>query len=292
MTATLRSNLVIVSEVLQEAVKGQLAGMVVLAGSPAASISGSLPDTARGGDVIKLPYFSALTDMDDLAAEGDALAPVTISETSQSVSVQHAGKAFSISQWAQIAADPRSDPYTEAGRQLRELIRRRVDKALLDAAIATDAAMTSDVYNASTPRTIDYDLYLAGRKLWGDEQDDIALMVVHSKVLFDMYALKDSTGRPLLIDSIAEGGLPRFLGVPVLTSDRLTATSDSPAKYTSLIIKRNALAFWFNGTPRVLQDTDILADVDVTAVHMYFAAARYTRIAGSTKSGVVLLKHN
>lgn len=292
MATTKRSDLVIVSEVLQEAVKGQLAGMVVLAGSPAASISGSLPDTARGGDLVKIPYFSALTDMDDLAAEGDALAPVTISETNQSVSVQHAGKAFSVSQWAQIAADPRSDPYTEAARQLGLLIQRRVDKALLDVAIAADAPMTSDVYSASVPRTIDYDLYLAGRKLWGDEQDGIAMMVVHSKVLFDMYALKDSTGRPLLIDSISDGGMPRFLGTPVMVSDRLTATSDSPAKYTTLILKREALAFWYNSTPAVLQDTDILAHVDVTAVHMYFAAARYTRLAGSTKSGVVLLKHN
>lgn len=292
MATTKRSDLVIVSEVLQEAVKGQLAGMVVLAGSPAASISGSLPDTARGGDLVKIPYFSALTDMDDLAAEGDALAPATLAETNQTATVQHAGKAFSVTQWAQIAADPRSDPYTEASRQLAELIRRRVDKALLDVAIAADAPMTSDVYSASVPRTIDYDLYLAGRKLWGDEQDNIAMMVVHSKVLFDMYALKDSTGRPLLIDSVSEGGMPRFLGTPVMVSDRLTATSDSPAKYTSLILKRGALAFWYNSTPAVLQDTDILAHVDVTAVHMYFAAARYTRLAGSTKSGVVLLKHN
>jgi hypothetical protein len=292
MATTKRSDLVIVSEVLQEAVAGQLAGMRVFAGSPAAVINASLPDTARGGDTVKIPYFGALTEMDDLAAEGDALSPVVISQTSESATVRHAGKAFEISEWAQLAADPRSDPYTEASRQLRELIERRVDKALIDVAIAADAPMTVDVYNASVPVKINYDLYLDGRKLWGDEQDGIAMMVVHSKVLFDMYGLKDTTGRPLLIDSMADGGMPRFLGVPVMVSDRLTASSDSPAKYTSLILKRRALAFWYNATPSVDSDKDILADTRVTAVHMYFAAHRYSRLPGSTKSGVVILKHN
>jgi hypothetical protein len=291
MSTTLRSNLVIVSEVLQEAVAGELAGMVVLAGSPAAVINGSLPDSARGGDTVKVPYFAALSEMDDLAAEGDALSPVIISQTSETASVRHAGKAFEISQWAMLAADPRSDPYVEAARQLQELIRRRVDKALIDVAIAADAPMTVDVYSAASPRTMDYDLFLSGRRLWADEQDGIAMMVVHSKVLFDMYALRDASGRPLLVD-MADGGMPRFLGVPVMVTDRLTASADSPAKYTSLLLKKNALAFWHNAAPTVDQDKDILADTRVTAVHMYFAAHRYSRLAGSTKSGVVILKCN
>src|SRR5689334_15817532 len=103
MATTKRSDLVIVSEVLQSAVQGQLAGMVVLKGSPAAIINGSLPDTARGGDTVKIPYFSALSEMDDLG-EGDALTPVKISQTSETATVQRAGKAFEASVWSQLAA--------------------------------------------------------------------------------------------------------------------------------------------------------------------------------------------
>ncbi len=290
MSTTKRSDLVIVSEILQEAIKGQLAGMVVLAGSPACVINGSLGST-HGGDTIKIPYFGTLGELDDLAAEGDALTPASLSQTSETTTVQHSGKAFEVTQWASLASDPRSDPYTEAARQIAEAVRRRVDKALIDKAIATDAPMTVDVYSATTPRNIDYELYLSGRRLWADEQDGIAMMCVHSKVLFDLYGLRDSTGRPLLTD-MADGGMPRFLGTPVMVTDRLAATSDSPAKYTTLLLKRSALAFWYNAAPSVDQDKDILADTRVTATHIYFAAHRYSRLPGSTKSGVVILKHN
>ncbi len=291
MSTTKRSDLVIVSEVLQAAVAGQLAGMTVLNGSPAAIINASLPDSARGGDTVKIPYFAALSEMEDVS-EGDALTPAKVSETSETATVQRAGKAFESSVWSSLAADPRSDPYTEAARQLKELITRRVDKALLDAALVAEAAMTADVYSSSAPRTMDYAAYLQGRALWGDEQNDIAMMVVHSKVLFDMYALKDSTGRPLLIDSISADQMPRFLGTPVYVTDRLTASTDSPAKYTSLLIKKNALAFWYNGMPFVDDDKDILAHTRVTAVNMYFAAKKYSRLVGTTHSGVCIIKTN
>lgn len=290
MGTTKRSDLVIVSEVLQEAIKGQLAGMKIFAGSPACVINGSL-GSSMGGDTIKIPYFGTLGELDDLAAEGDALTPASLAQTSETTTVTHAGKAFEATQWALLAADPRSDPYTEAARQIAEAVRRRVDKALLDKAVAADGPMTVDVYNAVTPRNFDYDLYLSGRKLWGDEQDGIVMIAVHSKVLFDLYGLRDATGRPLLVD-MPEGGMPRLLGIPVMVSDRLAATADSPPKYTSLLLKRSALAFWYNATPSVDQDKDILADTLVTATHIYFAAHRYSRLPGTTKSGVVLLKHN
>jgi HK97 family phage major capsid protein len=290
MAFTKRSDLVIVTEILQAAVKGQLAGMRVFDSSPACVINGSL-GSSQGGDTIKIPYFGTLGELDDLAAEGDALTPASLSQTSETATVSHSGKAFEATQWAILAADPRSDPYVEGARQIGESTRRRVDKALIDVAVATDAPMTVDVYNASTPRNMDYDLFLSGRRLWGDEQDDIVGMVVHSKVLFDMYGLRDSTGRPLLID-MADGGQPRFLGIPVKVSDRLTATADSPAKYTSLILKRNALAFWYNAAPTVYSVVDPAADTRLTYTHIYWAAHRYSRLPGSTKSGVVILKHN
>jgi len=86
--------------------------------------------------------------------------------------------------------------------------------------------------------------------------------------------------------------MPSFLGIPVMVTDRMEASSDSPAKYTSLLLKRGALAFWYNGVPTVDQDKDILADTRITAVNMYFAAHKYSRLSGTTHSGVVILKSN
>jgi HK97 family phage major capsid protein len=290
MATTLRSNLVIVSEILQAAVKGAFAGMRVLAGSPAVVMNGTMPGN-QGGDTIKVPYFGTLGELDDIATEGDALTPVSLSQTSESASVQHSGKAFQASVWAMLAADPASDPYMEAARQIKEAVQRRVDKALIDVAVAADAPMTTDVYSATVPRTLDYDQMVTGRLLWGDEQDDVAMLVVHSKTLGDLFRIKDASGRPLLTDPV-DGQLQRFCGIPIFVTDRLAATSDSPAKYTSLLLKKRALAFWYNGNPSVDEDKDILADTRVTATHVYFVAHRYSRLPGGTKSGVVILKHN
>jgi len=91
-----------------------------------------------------------------------------------------------------------------------------------------------------------------------------------------------------------EGRMPRILGYPVGVSDRVApAAGVTPSKYTSMLLKPGALALWYNGQPRIESDRDILADADVMAIHVYFAVHRYSKLGpGSTKPGVVLLKHN
>jgi len=290
MSTTKRSDLV-VPELLQEAIQSEFAGMTALAGSPCAIMNNSLPNSARGGDTVKVPYFDNLGELDDIANEGDALTPRKLTMSSETASVQHSGVAFEITQWAEIASSF-ADPYKEAARQVMVATQRRADKALIDAATASlSSSYIKDVYNATTPRTIDYDLVVDGKMLWGDEQDDIALMVNHSKVLGDMLKLKSADGRPLL-GTANDGSFDRFVGMPRRTSDRLTPSSDSPAKYTTLLLKRNALVFWYCKTPVVQTDRDILADTEVAAVHVYYVAYRYARVVGGTKPGVIKLVHN
>jgi hypothetical protein len=289
MSLTTRSDL-IVPEVLADAVRGAFAGMTALLNTGAAIVRTGLPNGMRGGDKVKMPYFGIIGELEDLAAESDALTPAKLSMTSEEASVAHSGKAFESTRWAQLAAQF-ADPYGEAARQMRMAVERRADKALIDVAKATLSSMTKDVYSATVPRTIDWDLVVDGKMLWGDEQDDIILMCVHSKVYGDLLKLKDGEGRPLLVMP-ADSAVSRFCGIPVKVSDRLEASSDSPAKYTTLLLKRGALAFWFNDTPSVDDDKDILADTRVTATHVYWAAHRYSRLEGYSKGGVVILKHN
>lgn len=289
MATTKRSDLVIVTEVLQDTIAAGFSGMKALNGSRAVVMNGSLGSNV-GGDTVKVPYFDTLGEMEDVT-EGDALTPEKITETSEEATVKHAGKAFEATYWSMLAAKPGSDPYQEATRQFLELAERKVDKELITVARASLPAMTIDVYSTSTPRTIDYDLAVDGKMLFGDEQMDIELMVVHSKVYGDMQKLKDADGRALLTEMMGPDGgkIPYFCGIPVKVSDRLTPEA---GVYTTLILKRNALVFWWNSMPSVDQDKDILADSRITAIHMYYVAYRYKRLPNLSKGGVVILKHN
>jgi len=286
MALTTRADLVI-PEILQEAVKGAFQGVTALWGTGAAVTADTLPGNVDGGDKVIVPYFGVLGDLEDVANEGDALTPTKLTMTSEEAVVQHSGKAFEITNWAQMAAF--GDPYAEAARQMKEAVIRRADKALIDKAAGT--SLVKDVYDASNPKTLDWDTLIEAKLLWGDEQDDIALLVVHSKVYGDLLKLKDGQGRPLLVDP-GDGKLQRFAGIPVAVSDRLPVSSDNPPKYTSLIVKRGALAFWFNGNPTVKTDEDILADSTVAAIHVYWVAHLYSRMPGSTKPGAVKIITN
>ena len=210
----------------------------------------------------------------------------------ETTTVRHSGKAVDVTYWAQIAAEY-ADPYAEVARQFRVMVQRRVDKALLDAAYAAlPAAYIHSVYNATTAKTLGYDVVVDAAQKWGDEQDGVVLLGVHSKVYGDLQKEKDLQQRPLLTFP-PDGAVPRVAGMPVKVSDKNTKSADVPPKYTSILCKRSALAFWFQGTPRILTGQDILADTNVAAIHMYWAAHRYKRIPGlGTHPGVIQIITN
>jgi len=131
MSTALRSDLVI-PEILADAIRTGFTGMAVMAGSPCAIMNGTLPNSVKGGDTVKVPYFGNLGEMDDLANEGDALTPVKLTMSSELAPVLHSGKAFEISDWALMAASY-ADPYGEAAKQIVEAAVRRADLALIKA---------------------------------------------------------------------------------------------------------------------------------------------------------------
>jgi hypothetical protein len=71
-------------------------------------------------------------------------------------------------------------------------------------------------------------------------------------------------------------------------------TANTALKATTMLLKRNSLAFWFNQAALSLQtDKDIRADAFEGAMHLYGAAHRYKRRPGSAKSsGVIQIVHN
>jgi hypothetical protein len=120
------------------------------------------------------------------------------------------------------------DPYVESAEQIMAAAERAMDKRLIAAASAA-GVYVKDVYSSSSPVTLDWNLCIDAKfDGWGDEQDDIAAILVHSQVHKDLMKLKDSTGRPLLLSSQGEGGpLDKFAGVPVCVSDRVPVTGST-----------------------------------------------------------------
>lgn len=283
MPATTRSDLII-PEVLADAVAGAWPNRIALYGTDAVVESRTLPGGVRGGDKVKVPYFGILGEFEQVA-EGTPLTVTKLTMTSEEAVVRRAGKAFEVTSWAQMAA-MYADPYAEAVRQIVEGARREFDRALVAAASDTTGGGVA-TQDASTG-TITYDALVDALAQFGDAQADVAAVVVHSKVLADLRKLKDTTGQPLFVDA-QQGGLPRVMGLPLIVSDRAPVITGTPTKYVTLIVRRGALALWYNGTPTVETDKDILTDSTVVAVNVYYVAHRYSRLPGDDKPVVVRL---
>lgn len=280
-----------IPEILQDAIAGEFAGRKALSGTTAVVMNGSLPEAARGGDKLTVPYFDVIGDFDDADVETDALSPTKLTMSSEQSSVHHSGKLVELTDWGKMKA-AFADPYAELARQFAEGFVRRMDKAALAAAVLSlPSSMIKDVYSATVPRKIDYDAVVDAKMLWNDEQEDIVLLGAHSKVQGDMLKLKSSEGVPLLTMP-QDGSTPRFVGMPVKISDRHTVSTDSPPKYTTLLLKRGAVVIWYNGKPVIETFRDISVPSTAFAIHTWFIAYRYKHVSGGTLPGVAKLITN
>ena len=381
--AIVRSN-TFYPDIFVDAVRGAFRGKKALHGTGAVAVNAGLPGGVKAGDTIKVPYFGALGEL-QVTAEDVAVPLSTLAQSNESATVRRAGRAFEMSRWKMLA-ESSNDPYGEMARQLRELVDRAHDGALVESCFASGlpASQVIDRYNAGSPVLVSYDHVVSGRAAFGDEQDNIAMMILHSKSYFDFMKQLDLENRPLLT-SPNDGGLVRVAGVPVMPSDRcpidyegasailaagttpptvtvggstnlniqqllidivvggavatatfrysydggttwsntiptaatvqllidndatkptgLTVTFNAGTynadntytgrpRYSSAIVKSGALALWYSQTPSVDTDKDILKDNVVAAIHSYFAPHRYSRLEGSTRPGVAILKHN
>ena len=298
MAATLITDLVD-PEVLTEAISARFApGVEALWGTKAVVMNDTLGgEHDRIGTQIKVPYFGSIGAWEK-RADGAAFTPRKITQTEETAEVQCVGIAIGVTDWARMVGARGAggkDPYEEAADQAINGFHDCIDKMLCAAAMASCPEMTIDVYNHTTPRTIDSDLIIDGRAKWGDEAGERALFLCHSKVENDMWKLKDTTGRHLVV-SPQTGGLSQFMGYPVGVSDLLKPEKPTnpshPLKYTSLLINPGAMVCWYSGAPKVETDRDILASTNNLVISTYVVVHRYLRMPGKTKPGVAILIHN
>lgn len=386
-------------EILTEAVQGAFSGKNAfmdsfLVATGAAVVDGSFPESApnRIGSTVEVPYFGTLPPFVP-NPDGSAVTPQKIAQISETAITSRDSLAFEVSRWAENGW--KGDPYAECARQILLQATRAMDSRLITGACAAGTLMKS-VYvptGAAAANMLSWDLVINARTLWADELGaDVVGMIMSSAAYADVLKLKDSQGRPLMVDSFAEGDFPRFAGLPVHVSDRLdmagstmgavvSAGTTPPAvtlsgtpsgpwnlkidivaggalatatfrfstdggqtwskemptaasvplidtavdsivgnngatgitalfasgtyatnnEYTSsaniksrtLMLRRQALAFWYNQQAlSLLTDSDILADTRLGAMHLYAAAHRYRRSPNSTKPGVIIIEHN
>jgi hypothetical protein len=71
-------------------------------------------------------------------------------------------------------------------------------------------------------------------------------------------------------------------------------TAQSILKHTSLLLKKNSIAFWFNAKyAGVLQSVPVPQnDSMIYASHLYSVGHRYVRMPGQPYPGVVAIRHN
>ena len=61
-------------------------------------------------------------------------------------------------------------------------------------------------------------------------------------------------------------------------------------RFETTLCKRGAALFWYQSRPRVLDDTDILTDTEIVALHQYYVCHLYGKLPGSTRPGVAKLR--
>jgi hypothetical protein len=211
-----------IPEVLEDAISAQFRGKKALLGSLAVVTMASMPLSAKGGDKIEVPYFDLLGDLEDVA-EGVPLTVATIPDGSREEAlVARSGKAIRLNDWKRMA-ERFADPYAEFTRQLNEATQRRWDRALIAKASDPTGLPSShiiDRFSSGSPVKLSWQFTLDGRRPFGDEQGDIAMVVVHSKAYFDLVAEVDSQLRPLHLQPPADGDIVKVAGVTVAISDR------------------------------------------------------------------------
>lgn len=295
-TGTTTKGGLFVPEILSDSVEAGFAGLNCLFGTGAAITNMSLPAGPDNvGDQVKVPYFNLIGDLEDVNTDGGELSPAKLTSAAELATIKHSGKGVEFTRWARM--NP-TDPYAEGTRQIVAATARRADVALIDVARDTTgwSAYTSDLFSASTPKKLDYDQIVAGMAKLGDEGmgEMPSLMAVHSKVMGDLRLAKDADGKPRLVKT-AVGELPYLdtLGIPIMTSDKLTATASGGAdKYQTLLMWPGSVVFWANGTPLFLEEQNARKPSDSMFVHIYWCAHRYLNRRQKSKPGVVHLFHN
>lgn len=224
-------------QILTETVQGVFGQKTAFMGSTLVSagaviVDGTMPNAGPNfiGNEITVPYFGTMGEF-EANADGSSLTPKSISMTNEKATISRDSLGFEVSRWAQFSGPMDRDPYEECADQIQVAATRAMDRRIITAAMTTP--LIHDVYSASTPQNISFDVVADARAKWGDENDNVVAMIAHSRTVTDLRKLKDGEGRPLLLESFRDNDVPRFCGLPIVESDRAPLTGSTMGTVSS-----------------------------------------------------------
>lgn len=235
MALTINTDMIDV-QVLMDVVRGEFKGKNAFMGSNfvsggAVRVAGTMPASGASAIAkkIDIPYFGTIGEFAS-NPDGSSVTPSKIGQGLEQATIARYSLAAEVSRWAQGvgALDPSvGDPYQEAARQIMVAATRAMDLIMVTEFATTPLVL--DVYSATTPVYLDWDLVQDATTLWGDEQDNIVGMTLHSQARADVAKLKNAQGEPMLLVDQKEGqqSVTRFAGVPLVMSDRMPLTGSS-----------------------------------------------------------------
>lgn len=279
-------------EILTEVVRGVFGQKTAFLGSQLAALgvcvtSGTMPESGPEaiGTTIRVPYFGSIGEFEANLADGDAATPKKVAQTTETCTVTRDSLSFEVSRWAEgngaLGNGNGGDPYEECALQIRDAAVRAMDRRIITAAGAS-GVYVKDVYSSTVPVYLSHDLVVeATADAWGDESDGAVAFLTHSHGKKDLRKLKDSTGRPLLLESQKEGDFDRFAGLPVIQSDRVPLTSSTMGAVTSTGTSPPVATL--AGTPLGAWDLKI----DCTLSHASNTTIKFSTDGGNTWSAEI-----
>lgn len=288
--ATQRSDLINPTILAEEVVKG-FTGKLLLNGTGAVRMNPGLQAGRREvNNTVTVPYFEDIGEA-EVVPENGAGSLDNLTQSSETATVVRFFKGVSMTMLAQLAHDSGRDLMDVAQEQLLRAFARGLDTLCLQRAVAraTAASMEYDGTAANvSPTAIVETLKLFGEDL--DDDDGLAIWGMNSKVYWDAASLADTTGRTLFVPAQGER-LARIGGVQVrMTNKADMIVAGSPTTYKSPLIKKSAIAVWYNENIRFDVERDPTADVDMLMGNMYCVVHAYGTMPGGTHAGVAVMK--
>lgn len=278
----------VIPEVVSAALKPLFRNLKPLYDTGAVVFANTLPGGKTAGQLIRMPKFGRIGGL-QTPAEGDPLTVRTLATTQETATVKRYGNAASVTVWAENAAS--EDLEGEIARQFYETAVEGIAADVVAASILDTTSTgggTVPLYTtAAGTAPFTYDEMLAAQhSVYGDKMlNNNAALGMNSAEFIKLSLLKNGNNDYYVKPPSALGGLSTFFGLPIIVNDLYPTGS-------TFIYKKGAMGFWFQETPRVEADRDILADEDVMAINFYGVPHRYRDVGdGSDQPGVLRVDH-
>jgi N4-gp56 family major capsid protein len=259
--ATTKKADVIVPEVFGDIVTAKFKGKLVIANF-------ALTDTTlvgNPGDTVHFPKWNPIGDAEDLT-EDVAMVPEKLTSSDAEATVKEVGKAVTITDQALLSSI--GDPLDEAATQVGKVVARKIDADLIAEAV-NNCPAGRKILAAVTDEF--YEKVADAKSLWGDEAEEIAVLLVHSRMYTAL--LKDAnfiSADKYPAGVLITGAIGTLYGVPVMITDRVPYATDTSVA-TSIMLERNALGYITKRAPIVETGRDILKRNTIITTNVHYA---------------------